>query len=170
MPDLHPLYTLGYTGAKPDAILKFLIAHDAKLVDTRYSPFSRAPIWQKRSLMEKMGDRYVHMVELGNKNYKGQFGEGIMIADMDRGTLDLLKILKKQPAVLLCACPDYPTSTTASAPPVLIGNRYIQAPVQCRCFLVICLILFANGENLPKPIPHIFTPPHNLTHNPKNSP
>ena len=106
---LNTLYTLGYTGAKPDSILKFLIAHNAMLVDTRYAPFSRAPIWQKRALMDFMKDRYVHMVELGNKNYKGQLGEGIMIADMDRGTLDLLKILKKQPAVLLCACPDYHT-------------------------------------------------------------
>jgi len=106
---LHTLYTLGYTGAKPDHILKFLIAHNAKLIDTRYSPFSRAPMWQKRALMSSIGNRYVHMAELGNKNYKGQFGEGIMIADMDRGTLDLLKILKGQPAVLLCACPDYHT-------------------------------------------------------------
>lgn len=109
MPDLHPLYTLGYTGAKPDHIRTFLETHNAMLVDTRYSPFSRAPMWQKRALMESMGKRYVHMVELGNKNYKGQFGEGIIIADMDKGTLDLLKILKVQPAVLLCACPDFHT-------------------------------------------------------------
>ena len=109
MPDLHTLYTLGYTGAKPDHIRTFLETHNAILVDTRYSPFSRAPMWQKRSLMESMGSRYVHMVELGNKNYKGQFGEGIIIADMDKGTLDLVKILKVQPAVLLCACPDFHT-------------------------------------------------------------
>ncbi len=123
MPELHPLYTLGYTGAKPEHIRKFLDTHNAILVDTRYSPFSRAPMWQKRALMESMGDRYIHMVELGNKNYKGQFGEGIMIADMDRGTLNLLKILKKQPAVLLCACPDFHTchrTTVANE----IADRY----------------------------------------------
>lgn len=113
---LHTLYTLGYTGAKLNDIQAWLESNNAILVDTRYSPLSRVTTWQGDNLKKVIGSRYIHMRSLGNKNYKLQFGEGIMIVDMEKGTSDLLNILKSQPVVLMCACENYHTchrTTTA---------------------------------------------------------
>lgn len=103
------LYTLGYTGVPIAALQDGLEELDALLVDIRYSPFSRAPMWQKRSMRGRFGDwptgRYLHLPSLGNVNYKTP-EKGIQIKDMDAGLEVVQAVLRKKPVILLCACPD----------------------------------------------------------------
>jgi hypothetical protein len=50
------ILTLGYTGASMSRIADLLLAEGAVLVDVRWMPFSRAPIWTKGSFRDKLGE------------------------------------------------------------------------------------------------------------------
>lgn len=114
MHTLNTLYTAGYTGLKPSDLLVAALALDAKLVDVRISPYSRVPYWIGTAMRGAWGDRYQHIRELGNKNYKNP-SEGILLVDPDEGTLKLASILKHQPAIILCACEDHHTCHRSTA-------------------------------------------------------
>ncbi len=108
---LKPLYTFGYTGSTPETLKNVAEALGAILVlsaaevvvDIRFSARSRAVRWTGKRLVETLGERYAHIRELGNANYKDRDGE-IVIADLDAGMHKLLEILLQKPAILLCAC------------------------------------------------------------------
>ena len=65
------IYTIGYTGIPFAQLQAFLDAHQAFLVDIRYSPRSRNPVYNQKALQAALSGRYVHVGELGNRNYKG---------------------------------------------------------------------------------------------------
>lgn len=109
VPKLYPLYTAGYTGIRPDDLLRTARALGALVADIRLSPRSRNPLWNQKKLQETLGERYVYLPDLGNLNYKGGYGQGIVIADMDSGASRLEAILQRQPVIILCACADYRT-------------------------------------------------------------
>lgn len=104
---LNTLFTAGYTGLTPDLILKAANRHDAFVADIRLSPHSRHPQWEGAALAAVLGDRYIHIRELGNRNFKGDYGEGVMLLDADRGSIRVLALLKHRPVILLCACKDW---------------------------------------------------------------
>ncbi len=106
---MHTLYTFGYTGLEPEVILVFALARDALIVDTRISPVSRHPKWNKYTLESVWGFNYVHIKALGNKNYKGEYGDGIQLLDADAGTMQAVKLLAKKPLMFMCACSDHAT-------------------------------------------------------------
>lgn len=49
------ILTLGYTGASISKIATMLLREGAVLVDVRFMPFSRAPMWSKSGFTEKLG-------------------------------------------------------------------------------------------------------------------
>jgi len=100
---MHTLYTVGYQGKKVALLKDVAVKLDAVIVDARFSPNSRVPEWSGKRLREFLGERYVHVKELGNKNYKG--GE-IDFLDLNGGALIVGKILEIRPAILMCACWD----------------------------------------------------------------
>jgi uncharacterized protein (DUF488 family) len=104
---MHTLYTLGYTGLKPELIAQAAQAKHALVVDTRYRAQSRQPHWNKKALTLLLGQHYVHLPSLGNVNYKN--GGEIVIADPDVGVPFVVQRLQKQPVVLLCVCADVDT-------------------------------------------------------------
>lgn len=125
MPALCTLYTAGYTGSTPEKLLAAAERLKALIVDVRLMPYSKwAPHWNKKALIETWGDRYVHVEALGNLNYKGDMGEGVIVLkDAETGTTHLARLLADQPAIILCACKDHHKchrSTVAQE----MGERY----------------------------------------------
>jgi uncharacterized protein (DUF488 family) len=103
------IYTIGYTGWKPEQILSTLERLDATLLDIRYKPRSRVPQWNKGPLERTLGTRYLHVPELGNVNYKGSV-EDILIADLPGGTEVLRRFHQEnRNVVLMCVCEDVST-------------------------------------------------------------
>ena len=122
------IYTLSYTGTTLEALTAFLEAKNAILVDVRYQPFSRNPQWTRKTLTAALGQRYVHVGALGNRNYRGGPTD---IADLDAGTAAVETLLDFYPAVaLMCVCSDVNTC-----------HRKVVAE--------------ALGQTLDKPIEHV---------------
>lgn len=101
---MNPLYTAGYTGLTPSALLAAAETLGAVIADIRIAPRSRNPVWNKRRLMDAWGTRYRHVGELGNRNYKGEFGEGTLLVDEESGVRIIADMLQQQPVILMCAC------------------------------------------------------------------
>lgn len=96
----NQVYTIGYSGAKPQQIKALIDDLGAILIDIRLSPRSRVPYWNQAALVALVGPgNYIHLRALGNVNYKGG---PIQIADFESGA----DVIKKQvsPVVLMCAC------------------------------------------------------------------
>jgi len=102
-------YHFGYQGHKPEDLLLAVEALGAVLCDIRYAPYSRQPGWSKKALVAMFGAAYRHIPELGNLNYKGEYGAGIRIADLDGGLETVFKILERRPVVVMCVCREFET-------------------------------------------------------------
>ena len=101
------VFTLGYSGWKPEEVLRIAEQFDVIVADVRYRPFSRDAQWLKPSLQKLLGDRYVHIAGFGNKNYKSD-GPTIL-ADPDTGMRVAEALMKVRPLILMCACFSYRT-------------------------------------------------------------
>jgi uncharacterized protein (DUF488 family) len=101
------IYTLGYGSVKPDDLHHWLATEDGLFVDVRLSPRSRDPHWRKETLQAQLGDRYVHLPEFGNRNYKAGDGAPVILADPANGLHRYRQLAARWPArklVLVCAC------------------------------------------------------------------
>lgn len=101
---LHGLYSYGYLGAALDDLRGYAAA-GALILDVRYAPTSRNPVWRRAHLRRELGRRYDWCRDLGNESYRS--GEAIRIADLDAGLRRLESCLSEGPVVLLCACADW---------------------------------------------------------------
>ena len=102
------IYTLGYSGWKIEAIASLLNRLDALLVDVRLSPRSRNPVFSGKRLSERFGNRYIHLREFGNANYR-QADAPVKLLKFERGLQGMsLAMLQEGVAdvILLCACRD----------------------------------------------------------------
>lgn len=102
------IYTCGYTGTKlahwEGAAAKLALT----VIDTRINPISRNPVWNTANLQAALGIRYVHVPQLGNRNYKN--GGAIAIVDLTTGLKQVTPYLKTGRSVLLmCACTHHET-------------------------------------------------------------
>lgn len=106
---MNTLYTLGYTGIEPHEILEAAKRVNAIIADIRISPRSRHPQWNGQTLAKDWDGYYTHIPALGNKNYKGEYGEGIMLKNPAQGAAQVIALLVARPVILMCACPDWHT-------------------------------------------------------------
>jgi len=120
---MQPLYTLGYTGIEPQEIIDAAARINASIADIRYSARSRHPQWSKNTLRTAWGSRYLHISGLGNKNYKGDLGHGIMLANPILGGEIVLALLPQQPVILMCACPNWETCHRRNAAEFIVQMR-----------------------------------------------
>jgi uncharacterized protein (DUF488 family) len=104
---MNTIYTIGYSGLKPDRLLAAAENYNLLVVDVRYSPRSRQPEWSRKRLQELLGARYLHVPAFGNINYKGD--GPIQLADPEAGKAVVVERLAQQPVLLLCACKDWQT-------------------------------------------------------------
>lgn len=77
------------------------------MIDTRISPKSKNTAWNKESLAETLGIRYVHVKELGNR----LLNQGkIAILNMEQGVQQVAPYLRSgKSIVLMCACTSHHT-------------------------------------------------------------
>ena len=122
------LYTLGYSGLTPEAILRAAVRLNAIVADIRISPRSRHPMWNGPKMQAAWGDRYMHIPELGNLNYKGKRGEDVILADAEAGCARVLELLTRHSVILLCACSDWRTCHRRDAA-ALIAQRSNAEPI-----------------------------------------
>jgi uncharacterized protein (DUF488 family) len=95
------VYGISYSKKQPADILRRAMQLDAVVFDVRLSPRSRRPEWNKGRLQDAMGDRYQHVPEFGNINYKGG---PVKIQDFDAG--EALVRQSPKPVILMCVCSD----------------------------------------------------------------
>src|SRR5947209_3651542 len=103
---MHTLYTWGYSGSKPLDLLNYQRSLNATVCDIRFSPRSRMGYWNGgavKALLPK--DRYFHMIELGNVNYKNDLR--IELYKPHEVVRDIELVLTYHPAILLCGCADW---------------------------------------------------------------
>jgi uncharacterized protein (DUF488 family) len=96
------VYTIGYSGRKLTEIQRIAESLDATIFDVRISNRSRNRAFNGRNLREVLGDRYQHVKELGNVNYRKSGMEHVRFLDLEAG---LEKIANHpQPVILMCVC------------------------------------------------------------------
>lgn len=103
------LYSAGYEGMDHATFIATVQARDFMVMDVRFTPSSRNPDWSRSRLSKALGERYVHVPELGNRNYRGDMGSGIIIANADVGLARLALELSRKSVVLLCVCSNWKT-------------------------------------------------------------
>lgn len=99
------IWSIGYSGLKPDKLFGHVRSMNAVLVDIRYSPRSRNPAWSRSHLEQGLGDRYRHVQNLGNAAYLSKEGH-IKIVDMEAGIAEL-EAIDAPAIILMCACERY---------------------------------------------------------------
>lgn len=100
----HIIYTIGYEGRSPTWLLSVLVELDAAVLDVRFSPKSRNPLWNKSFLLDLLGNRYRHIGEWGNRNYKGG---PIDLVDYEAGRRRMLQVLQEKTTLfIMCVCKD----------------------------------------------------------------
>lgn len=104
---MNTLYTLGYTGLKPEMLLQQATVLNALIADIRFAPRSRVAHWNGLALRDTLGQRYTHIPELGNTEYKRP--GHISLKEPERGVQRVVSILAMMPVILLCACEEYHT-------------------------------------------------------------
>lgn len=104
------LYTIGYVGRTPDALMRALDElPNALLVDVRLVPFARDREWARPALARRFRSRYLHVRAFGNVNYKRD-DVPVQLEDAPRGVRTVLAATRPMLAageptvVLLCAC------------------------------------------------------------------
>lgn len=106
---MNPLYDLGYQTIKdPNLLVQVAGVLDAVVLDVRLRAASRDPKWNKVFLQRKLLERYVHIPDLGNLNYK-DWSAPIQIKDLAAGLRHIDLYLQANPVILLCACRDRKT-------------------------------------------------------------
>ena len=96
------IFTFGYSGASL-AQLKWLSERfEATVVDTRYSTSTRRVDFSAQRLEAVLKERYVHIPEFGNVNYKN--GGPVKLADPKLGISRISGILSSGSVILLCVC------------------------------------------------------------------
>lgn len=91
---------LGYEGRQPAALVAAVETLNATLLDIRYSPYSRNPVWTRRALAEALGDRYRWVKPWGNVLYRSSATD-CQIADFTAG-LDVWDQEPRPTTILLC--------------------------------------------------------------------
>jgi hypothetical protein len=102
------IFTLGYSGWKLGDLKHQVEDLDAILVDCRHSPTSRAPQWSKKQMSAFFGERYLHLPQFGNVNYRN--GGEIVLADYEAGKAIVVEHLTQgHSLILMCACDNVAT-------------------------------------------------------------
>lgn len=96
------IFSTGYTGKQVEQLPALLEHHEAVLADIRFAPYSRHLQWRKDYLTLLLKNRYRHIPQLGNRNYKSE--GAIQIQNLEIG-IRLLESWQTN-IILMCACTD----------------------------------------------------------------
>jgi len=96
-------YTFGYSGRKLEDIIRAADREDLTIADIRLVARSRKPDFNKGRLSAALGQRYIHLQEFGNLNYRR--GGMVVLADSDAGVWRLSLLIGK--VAFMCACKNF---------------------------------------------------------------
>jgi uncharacterized protein (DUF488 family) len=96
------IYTFGYSGASLAQLTRLSQGLAATVIDTRYSRLTRSVDFSANRLGSALKERYVHVPEFGNLNYKN--GGPIKLADPALGIRRISSITSQRSVILLCVC------------------------------------------------------------------
>lgn len=134
----NTLYTYGYAGGGTLADLQAHTLAGALVVDVRFRPNSRQPLWRSHSLERSLAPLYTHCYALGNRRYRD--GPPVELVAPEVGLDCLERYLAESPVVLLCGCRE-PEGCHRSAICDLFRRRHPQQIVRH----------LAHGERIPQP-------------------
>lgn len=100
---MHTVYTVGYANCTVEQLKAKVDELGARLIDVRFSPFSRDSSYTRWNLQKVFGPSYVWVKDFGNENYKGG---PIKLHAPDSGVFEIEPLLDVQPIVLMCMCRD----------------------------------------------------------------
>lgn len=101
------LYTIGYNNFSFFEFRDKIKSLNAIVIDVRYSPHSYSSFWNKEYMTNLLGDSYMYIKELGNKNYKDKNLE-FDIEDLENGSKKITELLDIGiNCILMCSCFDY---------------------------------------------------------------
>lgn len=95
------VYTIGYSGRRPDEVRRIVKNLNAILFDIRFSPRSWLPQWAGSGVCSLVDGDYRHLKALGNANYKGG---PVSIVDYEAGRAAIQ--ITERPVILMCVCGD----------------------------------------------------------------
>ncbi len=96
----------GYANSGVTELERLMKDVNTYLVDIRLSPQSQWQDFNKGSLQARFPNRYMHMPELGNVNYRNRLP--IQIASPDQGIARLINGIRQgYTIVLMCGCKEY---------------------------------------------------------------
>lgn len=98
------IYIMGYSGRTLAQLKQIAEEKDATIFDIRFSPRSRNPQFSGKRMAEELGDRYMHVRQLGNRNYKGG---PVALVDYEAGKQMILN--HRRNVILVCVCRDHVT-------------------------------------------------------------
>lgn len=101
------ILSFGYRTADIHAFEALVKKNNWLVVDIRFSPYSANRRWDGGHLLTIFSSRnYVHVKDLGNRNYK--IPRKILYVDLDRGIEQVKSYLKEgRTIVVLCVCADH---------------------------------------------------------------
>lgn len=101
------IFTLGYSGWKPEAITELAQRMNALVVDCRLVPQSRYAPWNGVAFARRMGMHYLYVRAFGNVNYKLPL-EHAKLANFEQGALQVERCVANtgRPIILMCGCKD----------------------------------------------------------------
>ena len=143
---MNTLYTIGYSGWKPEQIAATVAELGAVLWDIRRSPWSRAPQWRQPALRQLLGPAYVHMAPLGNVNYNTD--GPIQLANPQAAVDPARAVLQTSPIILLCGCKEAETCHRSDAAAYLAW--------QLGGLEIVHLMPQAAGRTAPVPAGFVF--------------
>jgi hypothetical protein len=125
---MHQLFTLGYAHWDIAMLQAEIHRLGATLVDVRTSPRSKkGPEWCREGLAAALGDAYMHVGALGNRN--AFRGGPIELVAPQRALAPMRALLALRPAVLMCGCAQVDRCHRLLAAEYLAGQLGLTAPV-----------------------------------------
>ncbi len=93
------IFTTGCTGKSINDLKPMLAELDAMLIDIRFTAESQVMCWRKVYLKALLGEKYRHILNLGNRTFKE---DKITIQNLNLGIETILNLPFN--LVLMCAC------------------------------------------------------------------
>jgi hypothetical protein len=97
---INRIFATGYQGKDINDLKPLVERLDAILVDIRFAPYSEVIIWRRVYLKTLLGAKYLHIANLGNRNFKDR--ESISIQNLNLGIETLLNLNTN--SILFCVC------------------------------------------------------------------
>ncbi|HMS40728.1 MAG TPA: DUF488 family protein [Pyrinomonadaceae bacterium] len=97
---INRIFATGYSEKDINDLKPLVERLNAILVDIRFVPYSEIMFWRRVYLKTLLGNKYLHIVNLGNRSFKER--DKISIQNLNLGLETLLSLNTN--VILFCAC------------------------------------------------------------------